>query len=50
MSLILKNLFQLLDLASSLKKDKVKLDLLTNIDIFLMVKKGIRGGIWHSFY
>ena len=30
---------------SSLKKTKVKLDLLTDIDMLLMVEKGIRGGI-----
>ena len=33
-----------------LKKTKVKLDLLTDIDILLMAKKGIRGGICHSVY
>ena len=33
-----------------LKKTKVKLDLLTDIDILLMVEKGIRGGICHSIY
>ena len=32
-----------------LKKNKVKLDLLTDIDMLLMVEKGIRGGISHSF-
>ena len=35
-------------MASSLKMTKVKLDLLTDIDILLMVEKGIRGGIFHS--
>ena len=34
----------------SLKKTKVKLVFLTDIDILLMVEKGIRGGICHSFY
>ena len=34
----------------ALKKTKVKLDLLTDIDILLMVEKGIRGGICHSIY
>ena len=29
---------------------KVKLDLLTDIDIILMVEKCIRGGICHSIY
>ena len=37
-------------MASSLKKTKVKLDLLTDIDILLMVEKGNRGGICHSIY
>ena len=32
------------------KKVKVKLDLLTNIDILLMIEKGIRGGRSHSIY
>ena len=35
---------------AALKKPKVKLDLLTDIDIFLMVEKGIRGGICLSIY
>ena len=35
---------------AALKKTKVKLDLLTNIDMLLMVEKGIRGGISHSIY
>ena len=29
---------------------KVKLDLLTNIDMLLMVEKGTRGGKCHSIY
>ena len=33
---------------AALKKTKVKLDLLTDIDMLLMVEKGIRGGICHS--
>ena len=33
-----------------LKKAKVKLDLLTNIDVLLTVEKGIRGGMHHSTY
>ena len=32
------------------KKTKVKLDLLTDIDILLMVQKGVRGRICHSIY
>ena len=35
---------------AALKKAKVKLDLLTDINMLLMVKKGIRGGICHSIY
>ena len=34
---------------AALKKTKVKLDLLTDIDMLLMVEKGIRGRICHSF-
>ena len=34
----------------TLKKTKVKLDLLTNIDMLLTVEKGIRGEICHSIY
>ena len=33
-----------------LKKTKVKLDLLADINMLLMVEKGIRGGIFHSIY
>ena len=35
---------------TTLKKTKVKLDLLTDIDMLLMVEKGIRGGTCHSIY
>ena len=35
---------------AALIKTKVKLDLLTAIDMLLMVEKGIRGGICHSIY
>ena len=35
---------------AALKKTKVKLDLLTDIDMLLMVEKGTRGGICHSIY
>ena len=35
---------------AALRKAKVKLDLLTDIDMLLMVQKGIRGGICHSIY
>ena len=34
----------------ALKKTKVKLDLLTDIDMLLIVAQGIRGGICHSIY
>ena len=37
-------------MASSFKKVKVKLDLLTDIDMLSMTGKGIRGGICHSIY
>ena len=35
---------------AALKKIKVKLDLLTDINMLLMVEKGARGGICHSIY
>ena len=35
---------------AALKKSKVKLDLLTDIDTLLMVEKGIQGVIFHSIY
>ena len=35
---------------SALKKTKVKLGLLTDIDILLMVEKGIRVEIYYSFF
>ena len=35
---------------ASKKKTKVKLDLLINIDMLLMVEKGIKGEICHSVY
>ena len=35
---------------AALKKTKIKLDLLTNIDMLLMVEKGIKGGLCHSIY
>ena len=37
-------------MASSFKKTKVKLDLLNDIDMLLMIEKGIIGGIYHSIY
>ena len=37
-------------MASSFKKAKVKLDLLTDVNILLIVGKDIRGGICHSIY
>ena len=36
--------------AAALKKTKLKLDLLTDIDVLLMIEKGIRGGICRSIY
>ena len=35
---------------AALKNTKVKLDLLTDIDMLLIVEKGIRGGICQSIY
>ena len=35
---------------AALKRTRVKLDLLTDIDVLLMVEKRIRGGICHSIY
>ena len=35
---------------AALKKTKVKLDPLTDIDMLLMVQKGIKGGICHFIY
>ena len=35
---------------AALKKTKIKLDFLTDIDMLLMVEKGIKGGICHSIY
>ena len=35
---------------AALKKTKVKLDLLADIDMLLMVERGIRGGTCHSIY
>ena len=33
-----------------LKKTEVKLELLTDVDMLLIVEKGIRGGICHAIY
>ena len=35
---------------AALRKAKVELDLLTDVDMLLIVEKGIRGGICHSTY
>ena len=39
-----------ISMVAALKKTKVKLDLLTNIDVLLMAEKDLRGGIYHSIY
>ena len=33
-----------------LKKARIKLELLTNVDMLIMVEKGIRGGICHAIH
>ena len=37
-------------MASSFKKNKVKIDLSTEINMLLTVEKGLSGGICHSLY
>ena len=37
-------------MASLFKKTEFKLELLTDVDMLLMVEKGIRGGICHAIY
>ena len=37
-------------MTSSLKKRSVKLDLWTDIDMLLIVEKGIKGGVCHAIY
>ena len=37
-----------LDRETALKKSKVKLDFLTDMDMFIMVEKGIRGEMCHT--
>ena len=34
----------------ALKKTKIKQDLLTDMDVLLMIEKGIRGGICHAIH
>ena len=35
---------------AAIKKTEVKLELLTDIDMLLMMEKGIRGGICHAIH
>ena len=35
---------------ATFKKTKVKLDILTDINVLLTIEKGIKGGICHSVY
>ena len=44
------NLTMLIFWQACLKKTRVKLKLLTDIDMLLIVEKGIRGGICHSVH
>ena len=37
-------------MASLFKKAEVRLELLPNVDMLLMVEKGIRGGTWHAIH
>ena len=37
-------------MASSIKKTKVKLDLFTDINMLVMLEKGIRDGLCHAIY
>ena len=37
-------------MASLFKKTEVKLELLTDVDMLLMVEKGIKGGICHAIH
>ena len=39
-----------ISMPNSLKKGHVKLDLLTDIDMSLIVEKGIKSGIFHAIY
>ena len=52
MNLILLIFFSALGLAwqACLKRNKVKLELLADIDMLLMVEKGIRGGICQAIH
>ena len=38
-----------LEWQACLKKTEIRLELLTDIDMFLMAEKGIRGEIWYIF-
>ena len=48
MNLTLLNFF--VSMQATVNKTKVTLDLLTDIDMLLIVEKGIRGGICHAIH
>ena len=49
-NLFLQDFFPELAWKAALKKTRVKLDLLTDINMLLMEEKCIRGGMCHSIY
>ena len=47
---VFENASSWITMASRFKKTEVKLELLTDIDMLLMIEKGIRGGICHVIH